>query len=93
MAVRLLGALVPMFAMLVCGRRVLLGLFMLPVIVVVGRLEMVMGGGVMMGGGQMVMLGGWVLLSFGHDRVLRKKREGIEGSESRTRATPFKGAS
>ena len=75
MVVGLLGMPVSVSAVLVGRRRVLPGLFVLPVGVMMGGLEVMMGGGVMVCGRLMMMLGGWVLLRPGHGAVLLWERE------------------
>jgi hypothetical protein len=57
-------------AVMVGRRRVFPRLFVLTVGVMVGRLQMMMRGGVMMRGGLMVMLDGRVFLRFWHGLVL-----------------------
>jgi hypothetical protein len=58
---------VAVLAVLVGRGGVLLGLLMLAVAVVVGRLEVVVGGRVVTGGRLVVMLHRRVLVLFGHD--------------------------
>ena len=60
MAVGLLGMPVAVLAVLVSRRRVLLGLLVLPMGVIVGRLQVMVRGGVMVCGGLTVMLDGRV---------------------------------
>jgi hypothetical protein len=54
-----------MLAVFVGARGVLLRFLVLPVAVVMGRLQVVMSGGVMMSGRLVVMLDCWVLLGHG----------------------------
>src|SRR5262249_23484191 len=71
MAVGLLRMPVAVFAVLVSRRRVLLGLFVLPVGVMMGRLQMMVCGSVMMCSGLPMVLDGRVFGMLCHGRVLR----------------------
>jgi hypothetical protein len=73
MAMGLLGMLVAMLTMLVSRRRVLLGLLVLPVRMMVGRLLVVVCGDVMVCGGLPVMLDGRVFVRLCHGLVLLER--------------------
>jgi hypothetical protein len=70
MRVGILGMLVAVLAMFVSRRRVLLGLLMLAMGVVVGRLQVMVRRRVMVCGGLHVMLDGRVFVLLCHGRVL-----------------------
>ena len=72
MAVGLLGMLVPMLTMLVSRRRVLLGLLVLPVGMMVGRLMMMVCGSMMVCSSLLMMLDGRVFGLVCHGLVLLK---------------------
>lgn len=74
MAVGLLGMLVTVFTMLVGRRRVLLGLLVLPVGVVVGRLQVMMCRRLMVCRGLLVMLDSRVCVLLRHDLALQRFR-------------------
>jgi hypothetical protein len=80
MTVRLLGMLVPMLTVLVRCRRVLLGLLVLPMGVMMGRLMMMVCGSMMVCSGLDVMLYGRVFGLVCHGRVLLKERFGETGA-------------
>jgi hypothetical protein len=61
---------VAVFTMLMSRRRMLLGLVMLPVGVIVGRLVVMMSGRVMMSSSLTVVLNGWVFGLLWHGLVL-----------------------
>jgi hypothetical protein len=65
---------VRVFAMLVCGSRMLFGGFVIPVIVVMGRLMMMVSGRVMMGGSLQMMLRRLMLFWRGHGFILQTMR-------------------
>jgi hypothetical protein len=71
MAVGLLGRSVALLTVVVSRRRVLLGLLVLPVGVMVGRLQVMVRGGVMVCGGLSVMLDRRVLGLLCHGLVLQ----------------------
>jgi hypothetical protein len=83
MAVGLLGMPVTVLTVMVSRRRMLLGLVVLPMRVMMGRLQVMVCGGVMVRGGLMMMLHGRVFLWLCHDLVLLRGlvNMGIEPSE------------
>jgi hypothetical protein len=70
MAVGLLGLSVTVLTMIVSRRRMLLGLVVLPMGMMMGRLQVMVCGRVMVCGGLTVMLDGRVFLRLCHDLVL-----------------------
>ena len=88
MAVGLLGMSVAMLTVVVSRRRVLLGLLVLPVGVMVGRLQVMVRGGVMMCGRLPVMLDGRVfgLLCHGHLLLQGIGEDGRHTPTERTRS-------
>jgi hypothetical protein len=75
---------VAVFAVLVSRVRVLLGLFMLPVGMMMGRLVVMVCGGVMVRSGLPMVLYGRMLGLLGHGRVLRQGSWGMGASRPRS---------
>ena len=92
-AVGVLGMLVAVLTVFVSRRRVLLGLLMLAMGVVVGRLQVMVRGRVMVCGGLHVILDGRVLALLGHGWVLLQEfKEPRRNTHDFDRRQPLVGA-